>query len=253
MKTTNIFRISIFLLFTVSFFACQKTELIPSVVSYAKAAKPAASGGPEANWSVQIATDKNMCDEQQFTLTGFNQNNNAITAGDGVITLTISNENGAVASYTGGSGMSVTTHLAAGTYTLTGTVYTGGNLRGEAAPQNITVDACGGCTYKQLEDLTCEDLPMSMNIGAVTYTHQQLCSLLSYNRGNSGYGALVRLAQAIMVAKVNGFTSANSALAAAEALVGNLNALDTDDQASVVDNYGASEKGHVQDLVKCPE
>jgi hypothetical protein len=87
----------------------------------------------------------------------------------------------------------------------------------------------------------------------VHYSHEQLCQLLAYNRGNHGYGALVRLAQAVLVAKANGFTSQNAAVAAAEALIANLNALDSDDQASVVDQYGAPEKGHVQDLVKCGE
>jgi hypothetical protein len=90
-----------------------------------------------------------------------------------------------------------------------------------------------------------------MYIGAVQYNHEQLCELLAYNRGNNGYGALVRLAQAVLVAKVNGFTSANQVVAAAEALIGSLNALDANDQASVPDQYGSTEKGHVQDLVKC--
>lgn len=194
---------------------------------------------------------KNECNEQAFILTGYNQNGGA-TNGD--IEFTISDVNGIVgAPYTGASPLTVTTNLAPGTYSLAAKVRTGINLRGQSTFPNIIVEACAACPYKSLDELTCSDLPDEMKIGEVDYDHEKLCQLLAYNRGNNGYGALVRLAQAVMVAKVNGFSSDNEVVAAAETLIGNLNALNSEDQASVVDQYGAPEKGHVQDLVKCDE
>lgn len=245
MKTQNLLRIGMLPLLALVIFACQKDLKAPSLTSDAKSDKITNRGGPDANWTVSIETTKDECDEQVFFVASFNQNGGET---DGLIEFKI--DDIVVASGTGS--ITVTTHLLPGDHELYASVSTGVNFRGESAPQTITVLACG-CTYKELDELTCEDMPESMEIGEVDYNHAQLCELLAYNRGNHGYGALVRLAQAVMVAKWNGFTSDHEAVAAAEALIGSLNALDAEDQVSVVDQYGATEKGHVQDLVKCPE
>jgi hypothetical protein len=258
MKTTMLFRIGIVPLLALLVFACKKeaqTTSTPSTLSsQGNSVQKPPQQGPAVDWSVNIQITKNACDEQVFTLTGLNKNGNAIGVGDGEIELTISNGSSVVGTpYTGTSPMTVTTHLPAGSYTLAAKVSTGANLRGQSSIPPITVQSCAACPWKGLDQLTCSDLPTTMDIGNVHYSHEQLCRLLAYNRGNHGYGALVRLAQAVLVAKANGFTSQNAAVAAAEALIANLNALDSDDQASVVDQYGAPEKGHVQDLVKCGE
>jgi hypothetical protein len=258
MKMKALFRIGIVPVLALLFFACKKdvqtSSTATSLTSLATASRKTTTQGPAESWTVNIQVTKNACDEQVFTLTGLNQNGSAISAGDGTIELTISNASGVVGSpYTGTSPMTVTTHLAPGTYSLAAKVSTGINLRGESSIIGVIVVPCAACPYKGLDALTCADLPADMYIGKVLYTHDQLCQLLAYNRGNDGSGALVRLAQAVMVAKANDFTFENTAVAAAEALIGSLNALDLEDQASVVDQYGAREKGHVEDLVKCVE
>jgi hypothetical protein len=258
MTTTTLFRIGILPVLALLVFACKKEAQTSStsttLISQSKTSQSSSEAGPAIDWSVNIQVTKNVCDEQVFTLTGLNKNGMAIGTGDGAIVLTISDVNGTVgAPLSGASPLQATTHLAPGTYTLNATVSTGSNLRGQSSLSGVIVVPCAGCPYKGLDELTCADLPSEMNIGQVHYNHDQLCQLLAYNRGNYGYGALVRLAQAVMVAKVNGFTSANEVVAAAEVLIGNLNALNSADQASVVDQYGAPEKGHVQDLVKCEE
>ena len=258
MKTTRLFRIGILPILALLVFACKKemqtTSTSDALSSQAvKGSQNTSQQGPAIDWSVNIQVSKNACDEQVFTLTALNKNGNPIGANDGVMELAISDANGIVGiPSTGASPLTVTTHLAPGTYSLAAKVSTGGNLRGESSVPAIIVEACA-CPYKSLEELTCSDLPAEMYIGQVKYDHEQLCQLLVYNRGNHGYGALVRLAQAVLVAKANDFTSSNPAVAAAEALIGNLNALNSNDQASVLDQYGASEKGHVHDLVKCEE
>jgi hypothetical protein len=256
MKTINLIRIGILPILAVLVFACKKDAQTSSgslsLSGEARTTQLSSQQGPAVDWSIDMQVTKNACNEQIFTLTGLNKTGNAIGANDGTIELTISDANGVVGTpYTGASPLTVTTHLAAGTYSLAAKVSTGGNLRGQSSIPSLTVAACASCPYKGLGELTCADLPADMYIGAVQYNHEQLCELLAYNRGNNGYGALVRLAQAVLVAKVNGFTSANQVVAAAEALIGSLNALDANDQASVPDQYGSTEKGHVQDLVKC--
>jgi hypothetical protein len=254
MKTTTLIRMGILPMLALAFFACKKEaqNSSGSTLLSSQAAKKVTPQGPTMDWSVSIQVTKNACNEQVFTLTGLNGNGNAIGMNDGQIELTISDANGVAGSpYTGTSPLTVTTHLAPGTYSLSATVSTGGNLRGQSSLPSVTVAACASCTYKGLDELTCADLPADMYIGEVQYNHEQLCQLLAYNRGNQGYGSLVRLAQAVLVAKVNGFTSTNEVVAAAEVLIGHLNALDAGDQASVDDQYGATQKGHVQDLVKC--
>ena len=254
MKTTTLFRAGILPVLAFLFFACTKEVQNSSSSTLMSSQADASQRVAAQDWSVDIQVTKNACDEQVFTLTGLNKNGNAVTPGDGQIELTISDANGIVGiPSTGSSPLIVTTHLAAGTYALAAKVSTGNNLKGQSSLPGVVVVACVGCPYKGLDELTCADLPATMYIGQVNYNHDQLCQLLAYNRGNHGYGALVRLAQAVMVAKANGFTSQNEAVAAAEALIGSLNALDSDDQASVVDQYGAPEKGRVQDLVKCDE
>jgi len=258
MKTTTLFRIGILPILAFSIFACKKeaqtTSTSTLMSSQAPATQKIMQQGPAVDWSVAIEATKNLCNEQVFTLTGLNKNSNPIGVNDGVIELTISNASGIVGTtYSGTSPLTVVTHLAPGTYSLAAKVSTGPNLRGVGSIPSIVVEPCGGCPYKSLDALTCADLPVDMYIGQVKYDHEQLCQLLAYNRGNQGYGALVRLAQAVLVAKVNGFTSANEKVAAAEALIADLNVLDSGDQASVVDQYGAPEKGAVQDLVKCSE
>lgn len=259
MKTTTMFRIGILPLLALLVFACKKdaqtTPTSTQLSSESKTSQSTPQGGPAVDWSVGIQVTKNECNEQTFVLTGLNKNGNPIGSGDGLIELSISDVNGAVVNtpQSGPSQLQVITHLAPGTYTLNATVSTGGHLRGQSSLSGVIVVPCASCPYKSLSELTCINLPSSMKIGQVTYNHEQLCQLLTYNRGNLGYGALVRLAQAVLVAKANGFTSSNEAVAAAEALIGNLNALNSTDQASVVDQYGAPEKGHVQDLVKCEE
>ena len=258
MKTTNLIRIGILPFLALLIFACKKevqTESTSSLISNEiNASQRLPQQGPAVDWSIDIQVTKNACDEQVFTLTGLNKNGNPIAPGDGVIELAFSDANGIVGTpFTGGSPFVVTTHLAPGTYSMAAKVSTGNNLKGQSSLSGIIVAPCVGCPYKSLDELTCADLPAAMYIGQVHYNHEQLCELLAYNRGNHGYGALVRLAQAVLVAKANGFTSQNQAVAAAEALIGSLNALDAADQASVTDQYGAPEKGHVQDLVKCDE
>jgi hypothetical protein len=260
MKTTAFIRIGILPVLALLFFACKKevqtnsSLTSSSLSSQAKTSQNVSQQGPAIDWSVDIQVTKNACDEQVFTLTALNKNGNPIGQADGEIEFTISDANGIVGTpQTGTSPMTVITHLASGTYSLVAKVSTGPNLRGESSVPTVIVEPCAACPYKSLQELTCADLPQQMLIGQVQYDHEQLCQLLAYNRGNQGYGALVRLAQAVMVAKVNGFTSENEAVAAAEVLIGGLNALNADDQASVVDEYGAPEKGHVQDLVKCDE
>jgi hypothetical protein len=257
MKTTALFRIGIVPLLALLVFACKKeaqTSSTPSLLSSQGTVNKKPDPGPAMDWSVSIQVTKNACDEQVFTLTGLNKNGNAIGLNDGAIELTITDANAAMVGtpFTGTSPLSVTTHLAAGNYTLTAKVSTGVNLRGQSSIP-IIVQACAACPWKGLDQLTCSDLPETMLIGTVSYSHVQLCQLLAYNRGNHGYGALVRLAQSVMVAKANHFTSQNPVVSAAEALIGNLDALSSTDQASVPDQYGAPEKGHVQDLVKCTE
>lgn len=260
MKTTTLFRIGSFFLFALLVFACkkevQKSSLSTELISQSKTSQSTSDQGPSPDWSVQITPTKNECTEQVFELIGINNGGNRIDDGSGFIEVTIKDANGVTVCIPtpGTSPLLVTTHLAPGTYTLDASISAGSKLKGQSSlPNGFIVVACAGCPYKGLDELTCADLPASMKIGEVTYNHSELCQLLAYNRGNDGYGALVRLAQAVLVAKANGFTSANEAVAAAEALIGNLNALDADDQASVADQYGAPEKGHVQDLVKCEE
>lgn len=254
MKSTTLLRIGILPFLALLVFACKKevqtSSTSTSFSSLAKGGQSTPQQGPALDWTIDIQVTKNACDEQVFTLTVLNNGGQAVDEGTGDVEFTIADAGGIVETHSGNSGMVVTTHLAEGVYSLSATVTNGAKLKGASSIPDITVESCG-CPYKGLDELTCDDLNKEIEIGGRTYSPEELCELLNYNRGNHGYGALVRLAQAIMVAKWNGFRDDNAYVKAADDLMTGKNALDPDHQASVVDQYGAPEKGHVQDLVKC--